>query len=166
MESVSKKPRQSSVTQKQSSQKTKTIPKKVDKLSSDIPPKVDKLSSDIPPKVDNSSSSSLKMKKMKTLGSSQHENSTRQTKNPWDGYDFDKLPPISLGQAKTFRKVTRQETLRMSKGRPRKLQEEKFQSITLRIEPSLLLKIKDEAEKIGYPWQSYLKIMREKGMKA
>jgi predicted DNA binding CopG/RHH family protein len=153
--SASNKLLQSSVIQKPLSQKTGIKSTKADKPSSDIHTKTDK-----------SLSSSLKKKKTKTLGSSQRENSKKQIKNPWDGYDYEDIPSISIDQARTFRKVTREENIKLSRGRPRKSANEKCLSITLRIEPSLLVKIKESAEKTGFPWQSYLKIMIERGMNA
>jgi predicted DNA binding CopG/RHH family protein len=50
------------------------------------------------------------------------------------------------------------------RGRPKKSEEEKAKPITLRIEPSLLLLLKNEAISEGLPWQTYLKIILKKGL--
>ena len=90
--SASKKLLQSSVIQKPISQKTGIKSTKADKPSSDIHTKTDK-----------SLSSSLKKKKTKTLGSSQRENSKKQIKNPWDGYDYDNKTSINIAEGNLVR---------------------------------------------------------------
>jgi len=78
------------------------------------------------------------------------------------------MPPISPEQAKTFRRVTRaeHERFKQGRGRPKKDEAEKAKPITLRIEPSLLLWVKQVASNEGLPWQMYLKSLVKKGLEA
>jgi predicted DNA binding CopG/RHH family protein len=124
------------------------------------------LSSDTQTKTDISSLSSLKRTSKKTLESSQQEKLPTQKKNPWDGYDFEELPPLDPKQLGTLKRVSRQEFDQLKRGRPRKPIEEKFQSVTLRIEPHLLNKIKKEAKVNGIPWQTFFKVLIQKGLSA
>jgi predicted DNA binding CopG/RHH family protein len=76
------------------------------------------------------------------------------------------MPALTPEQAKTFRQVSPEEHARFKqgRGRPRKSAEEKTRPVTLRIEPSLLLLLKNEAMSEGLPWQTYLKMILKKGL--
>jgi len=74
------------------------------------------------------------------------------------------MPTLTPEQAKTFKPVSNRDFKELSRGRPRKSTEEKFQSITMRIEPNLLRRVKKGAQEEGIPWQSYLKILVQKGL--
>jgi len=69
------------------------------------------------------------------------------------------MSTLTPEQAKTLRPVTPEEHERLSRGRPRKPPEERTEAISLRIEPSLLLKLKRAAVREKCPWQTYLKIL-------
>ncbi len=116
----------------------------------------------------SNSSSSLKKRKTAPSGSSRRANSPEQTKSPWSGYDWETMPPMSPEQAKTFRRVTSIEHKRFKqgRGRPKKDEAEKAKSITLRIEPSLLMWVKQVASNEGLPWQTCLKLLVKKGLEA
>jgi hypothetical protein len=149
---ASRRPKRSSKTPTPSLPTTKANQKKLAKSSLDTPLETD-----------NSSSFTLKKMKTKTSESSQQENLEKRTKNPWDGYDFEQAPALTKSQAATFRPISKSEHIRLSRGRPKKSKEEKCVSITVRIEPRLLLLVKQGAKFNGVPWQSYLKILLEKG---
>lgn len=123
-----------------------------------------KSSLDTQAKIDSSLLSSMKKTKMKTLELSRLENLQGPTKNPWDGYDYEEMPTITPSQAKTFKPISKENFALLSRGRPRKSPDTKFQSITMRIEPSLLRLVKEGAKDEGIPWQSYFKILVKKGL--
>ena len=154
-ESALKRQKRSSSTNKLSSSKTKTAQKSRGKSSSATPRTTE-------------SSSSFSTKKMKIAKkpsvSSQQESSASKIKDPWAGYDFDNMPPITPEQAVTFRRVTKEEHERFKRiGRPKKNPEEKFLPITIKMEPDLLEMTKKQALAHGIAWQTYLKkILREK----
>jgi predicted DNA binding CopG/RHH family protein len=78
------------------------------------------------------------------------------------------MPPILRGQAKTLLRVTpaEHERFKQGRGRPKKDEAEKAKSITLRIEPSLLMWVKQVASNEGLPWQTCLKLLVKKGLEA
>jgi predicted DNA binding CopG/RHH family protein len=151
--SVSRKQRPSSKTGLPESRKTKTNPKSQGKSSSGTPSKTG-----------NFSLSSLRKTKAKTSESSQQESSTKTKKDAWDGYDFEEMPPLTDKQLGTFKSISKQDFEKLSRGRPRKSPEEKFQSITVRFEPNLLKEVKQKAVESGLAWQSYLKILVKSGL--
>jgi predicted DNA binding CopG/RHH family protein len=154
---ASKKRKPSSKTRSPSLGQTKTAPTKRGKSSSVT-------------QAETGSSSSSSSKKRKTVpsGLSRRANSPEQTKSPWAGYDWETMPPISPEQAKTFRRVTsaEHERFKQGRGRPKKDEADKAKPITLRIEPSLLLWVKQVASNEGLPWQTYLKLLVKKGLEA
>lgn len=151
--SVSKKRKPSSKTLTHSPAQTKTEQKSRAKSSLDTQVKTG-----------NSLLSSMKKTKKKTLESSRPESSQKPTKNPWAGYDYEKMPSLTPEQAKTFKRISKDDFALLSRGRPRKSADDKFQSITMRIEPDLLRLVKEGAKGEGIPWQSYLKILVKKGL--
>jgi predicted DNA binding CopG/RHH family protein len=74
------------------------------------------------------------------------------------------MPSLTPEQVKTFKRISKGDFALLSRGRPRKSADEKFQSITMRIEPDLLRLVKEGAQGEGIPWQSYLKILVKKGL--
>lgn len=151
--SVSKKPKPSSKTLTPSAPRTQTGQKSRAKSSLDTQAKAG-----------SSLLSSMKKTKKKTLESSQQESLQEPTKNPWAGYDYENMPALNPEQAKTFKRISKSDFSLLSRGRPRKSADKKFQSITMRIEPALLILVKEEANYEGIPWQSYLKILVKKGL--
>jgi uncharacterized protein (DUF4415 family) len=71
-------------------------------------------------------------------------------------------------QTKTFRRVisAEHERFKQDRGRPKKDEADKEKPITLRIEPSLLLWVKQVASNEGFPWQTYLMLLVKKGLEA
>ena len=74
------------------------------------------------------------------------------------------MPSLTPEQAKTFKRISKDDFALLSRGRPRKSVDEKFKSITMRIEPDLLRLVKEGAKVEGIPWQSFFKILVKKGL--
>ncbi|MBL8677320.1 MAG: hypothetical protein JNJ47_07920 [Alphaproteobacteria bacterium] len=85
-------------------------------------------------------------------------------KDVWKNYDFEKLPRLTDGQLKSFKKIPKDLHLKFKKavkkqmGRPKKHPLEKENIVSVRFSPIFLKKLKDKAGQEGYTaWQTYMK---------
>lgn len=99
----------------------------------------------------------------------QREKSTKTKKNPWVGYDFEKLPELTKEQLASFKPVTEIEFKRLKPtsvrkvGRPVKKPQDRESQISIRFKPAVLKKIKLKAKRTGFTsYQRFIKAILEK----